>query len=579
MSEVVELFLYSDKVCKDDLMKLFRNLTQTNMPFLGFLDFSYLHSSLPSKIIVQRTKNTLRYFMHDREKVYRLEHLLFPFKLGGKSIIERKQGTIFPFPKLYAFSSENLLNFMIKEDVQEFSFNVRRIFGKYFGIASAINSKGKRSLVFLFKPETFFEVDLEKHSSIYVEVMEPAPKGIYMDSERPIFQNSNALIGVDSYDPIQHTLIVGESGSGKTKALFMLIKAIEEKYKDKVRILVLDPHGEFLKLLPDKKIIDFKKNYIEPLDVGMEKTPIMTQLVAQLISECIGEENKYAERILFYATFLLSSLDKLDLKNINSLLTDPAVRMEFCAASNAPEARRFFDQEYQDIYIHHFNDAVLPILNFIGEYELYLGDQLQNEKLLDLIEKNHVTVVSFNPNFFGKRMIKFLAGAIINQMYILAITGKLKRPTLLVVDEFPRIETPIIRDLLAETRKFNLYSYLSMQYLGQLKKEVLDSIVSNVRNIISFKTNRHDATLVSSIMEIKLEEYFKKNRSTTELEESKKELFVRLHQQECVVRLFDGKKYLLPMKVKSVDYNSWKTPERALPIPLLENPFLANNWK
>jgi len=176
-------------------------------------------------------------------------------------------------------------------------------------------------------------------------------------------------------------------------------------------------------------------------------------------------------------------------------------------------------------------------------------------------------------------MIKFLAGAIINQMYILAITGKLKRPTLLVIDEFPRIETPIIRDLLAETRKFNLYSYLSMQYLGQLKKEVLDSIVSNVRNIISFKTNRHDATLVSSIMEIKLEEYFKKNRSTTELEESKKELFVRLHQQECVVRLFDGKKYLLPMKVKSVDCTSWKTPERELPIPLLENPFLANNWK
>ncbi|MCX6778087.1 MAG: hypothetical protein NT157_04345, partial [Candidatus Micrarchaeota archaeon] len=87
--------------------------------------------------------------------------------------------------------------------------------------------------------------------------------------------------------------------------------------------------------------------------------------------------------------------------------------------------------------------------------------------------------------------------------------------------------------------------------------EVHDSIISNIRNIVAFKLNREDATTISSIMEIKVEEYFKKARSQMEIEESKKEMFVRLHQRECIVRLFDGKKYLLPMKLRVVDAKKW----------------------
>ena len=252
------------------------------------------------------------------------------------------------------------------------------------------------------------------------------------------------------------------------------------------------------------------------------------------------------------------SIDKLELSNISKLLTDSTVKAEFVSMCDNIEVKRFFDEEYNDIYIHHFNSAILPILNFIGEYELYMGKKKNREHLLETLNRNNVTIISFNPHFFGRRMIQFLAGAIINQMYILAITGKLQqKPTLLMIDEFARVETRVTRDILSETRKFNLYTYLSCQYLGQLQKEVLDAIVSNVRNIISFKVNKQDAALLSSIMEIKVEEYFKKSRAQTELEESKKEMFVRLHQRECIVRLFDGVKYLLPMKLKVVDIAKW----------------------
>jgi hypothetical protein len=196
-------------------------------------------------------------------------------------------------------------------------------------------------------------------------------------------------------------------------------------------------------------------------------------------------------------------------------------------------------------------------VNFIGEYLLYLGGERKLENVAELVEGNQVTVVSFNPRHFGRRIIKFFAGAIVNQMYMLAISEKLERPTVLVVDEFPTVETAVAKDILSETRKFNLYIHVSAQYLGQISKPVLDSLVSNTRNIISFKATKEDARLLSSMMEIKVEEFFKKHVSPSELEESKREMFVKLQPRECIVRLFDGQRYLLPMKVRTVEAERW----------------------
>jgi hypothetical protein len=79
-----------------------------------------------------------------------------------------------------------------------------------------------------------------------------------------------------------------------------------------------------------------------------------------------------------------------------------------------------------------------------------------------------------------------------------------------------------------------------------------------VRNVVSFKVTKEDARLLSSMMEIKVEEFFKKAVSPSELEESKREMFVKLHTQECIIRLFEGEKYILPMKMKTVDVERWR---------------------
>lgn len=555
--KVREMSLYAEKVEEADVRNLLTQSVKARIPFLGFIDLSGILSLGFLRIIVQRRANTVKFFVTERDFLPSITPLVFPFSISEPKELERRKTSI--SPKFYILSGDlDFLTFMLKENVEELSIRVSQVLGRTICVGSAIDANNIKYPIIVTNPARFLRVDMEQHPSTYIEVLDPIPKKMALASKYPVFEEVGTTVGVDNFDPFQHTMAVGASGAGKTVAMYILLRAIEEKYGDDVRIVILDPHGEFTKVFPTRKTVNFVDNYIEPLDVGGQKTPQMSQLITQLIASSVGEQNKYSERVLFYTVNLLSAIDKLDLKNVSALLTDSSKRAEFVSMTTNDEVKRFFDEEYNDIYIHNFNTAVLPVLNFVGEYELYLGGERKKETLFDLIQKNRITVVSFNPHFFGERMIRFLAGAVINQMYILAITNQFKKPTLLVIDELPRVETRVLKEILAETRKFNMYAYLSMQYLGQLSKEVLDSIISNMRNIIAFKLNRQDATLVSSIIEIKIEEYFKKHRSQTELEESKKEMFVKLHQREAIIRLFDGVRYILPMKLKVVDVAKWK---------------------
>ena len=565
-----ELQVYASKVEGESFKRFFDRIVKHKLPFLGFIDISGIFAILPTRLIVKRVKNTVTFYLRETEALKKMSYLLFPLRVGDKKEEKLIKRSIIPSGFYIITGGTEFIDFMIRGNFQELHILPIKILGRYIGIGWAVKESGSKKFMFLTNPANFLAFELNKYPSIYIEILKPLPKTQSLQSDFPIFKSEETEIGFDNYSPFQHTLIVGESGSGKSKSILILMKSLAKVYGDSCRVVMLDPHGEFAKYFPEAKIVDFKKNYVEPLSIGMEPSPQLTQLIVQLISSAIGTENKYATRVLFYAVHLLSNIGNLTLQNISSLLVDSGKRMEFLGKTNNQEIKRFFDEEFDEIYMHHFNDAILPILNFSGEYDLYMGGKKKKEDLDELIKNNQTVVITFDPHFFGRDMIKFLAGAIQNQMYVQAIMDKFDKPTVLIIDEFPRVESRIVRQILAETRKFNLYLWIGAQYLAQLDKEVLDAIISNVRNIIAFKLNKQDAGMISSVLDIRMEEFFKKNMSETELEEAKKQMFIRLQQRQCIVRLFDGRTYLIPMKVSTVDYRKfvpeevWKKTEHGL---------------
>jgi len=275
--KVRELLLYNEKVSSEEVTNLFNQVLKAKIPFLGFLDFSDFFSINILEFIITRKINTIQFFVKDKSVLSSLSMLVFPYKISEVEEIEKRKSTIFPFPKLFfLFGDKEFINFMLKEHVEEIHLRIIKIFGKFLGIGSAIDEKGRKSFIFSFTPTKFLVVDLEKNPSVYIEVLDPIPKRVSMTSQYPVFEETGITVGVDNFDVFQHTLLVGASGTGKSRALYAIIKAIEAKYGDSVRMVIIDPHGEFIRSLYKNKIVDYVNNYIEPLSIGNIKTPLMT---------------------------------------------------------------------------------------------------------------------------------------------------------------------------------------------------------------------------------------------------------------------------------------------------------------
>ena len=291
--KVREVHLYSEKIKQDDVRNLFNQVVKARLPLFGFLDFSSLFSPNFLKLIVNRQNNTMRFYVKDKKNMQSLSALVFPYRLSEVGDFEELKGKFSVPPRFYILGgTHDFLDFMLKESITELHLHTSRILGVTFGVGSATDERGKKSLVIIPNPPKFFVIDLEKNPAVYIELLEPIPKKMSTSSRFPIFEDPGMTLGPDNFDAYQHSLVVGASGTGKTKGLFVMLRAIEELHRDNVRIIILDPHGEFAKMMPGRKVVNFVDNYVEPLEMGGQKTPLLTQLIAQLISSSIGQENK-----------------------------------------------------------------------------------------------------------------------------------------------------------------------------------------------------------------------------------------------------------------------------------------------
>ncbi len=556
IKDVREVGFYKENIEEKDIHELLETISKHHLPLLGLINFEWFFYNFP-KIYIKKVGNTFHMYIESKKEVKRISHLLFPFKISPPEEVELLRGKGIPG---ITFARSNFIEFMLKGGFEEVHLKIYKILGRYIMKGSAISEENGQKTHFFADPIKFLKFNLLEHPSIYIEILQPLLKTFGLKSNEPLFETEDISIGLDNFEPVQHTLVVGESGSGKSVFLMMYILALLYKYGDNLRLIVIDPHGEFnQKLKIDGRfVVDYINYYIDPVQLpSSNDSPMYAQLITQLIMNTIGSENKYAERVAFHAVYLLLSIGKLNLSNLKELLVDELKRGEFLSETENEELKVFFDNEYNDIYTSHFNEAILPVINFISEYLLHMGKGGEEVSLTELLKKHRLVTISFDPNKFSKNMIRFLSGSIMNTMYIEAITGKIKTPTMLIIDEFPRVTNQVLANILAETRKFRLFTTLATQYLSQLPKDILDAVISNVRNIIAFKLHKKDAELLSGAMNMKIEEYFLKNRSTTELEMERVDLFVRLHKREAVVRLFDGEKYFDPMVVKTVDANNW----------------------
>jgi DNA helicase HerA-like ATPase len=153
-------------------------------------------------------------------------------------------------------------------------------------------------------------------------------------------------------------------------------------------------------------------------------------------------------------------------------------------------------------------------------------------------------------------MTRLIGGAVIQQVFTLLQTGRIRKKILLIVDETSLVQNPALASILSEARKFGLTVMFAQQYLGQLEEGVLKSVQANMVNLFCFKVAREDADTVNKMMNLEINPVFEKERAFAKVEDMKTDMLTKSNPRECVFRVMQNGRLVRPVKARTVDVES-----------------------
>ena len=160
----------------------------------------------------------------------------------------------------------------------------------------------------------------------------------------------------------------------------------------------------------------------------------------------------------------------------------------------------------------------------------------------------------------GLNITKTVAGFAMQQILQLVQSHTFNEHIILVVDEVPVIENPILGRFLSESRKYNLSLILAGQYFDQISENLQKAIFTNVINYFIFRVSKMDAITLEKNMQM---EVAVRNSIFTRLK-----LLSELNDRECIVRIGKMGRMLSAFKGKTLDF---------VPVPRKKSFFKKNN--
>lgn len=291
-----------------------------------------------------------------------------------------------------------------------------------------------------------------------------------------------------------------------------------------------------------------------------------------------------------FSLFVLMTAQVMSLDNLKRLLTDIEYRKQLLdhVQGYVPEnIIKFFNTDFNDFRTKHYNEAISPIVALVEEMQLQpsLGEQHDEpSSLATLISQHPLTVFSLNKVSMGEKVVKTVAGLLIQQIFLLAQARAFGQKIILFIDEVSVVQNPALAQILAEARKYNLFVFLTQQYFGQVDKELRDSIFTNVSNYYVFRVSEEDARALEGNLTIELPKELmseEKERGNKE-SELRVKILTSLNTRECLLRLSSDGQIIPGIKARTMDYESavsregielktYDKPAQAMPVKFDEH--------
>lgn len=383
------------------------------------------------------------------------------------------------------------------------------------------------------------------------------------------FRPTNYFLPLNSYDFEKHSFIIGASGSGKSKLITLIVDRLTKSggLQNNFRVVVIDPHAALaadLKHIPNSTVIDFKGQEEGAELFGGEGTDVSaaTELTGTLFKSLMADQfNPKLERMLRFSLYVLMTAQAMSLDNLKRLVLDVDFRNQLVnhVKDYVPaNIVTFFGADFNEMRTKYYNEAIVPIVTLVDEMQLQPSlakTGSEGASLSKLIGDNFLTVFSLNKVSMGEKVVKTVAGLLIQQIFLLAQAHAFNEKVILIVDEVSVVQNPALASILAEARKYNLFVFLTQQYFGQIEKPLQDAIFTNVSNYYVFRVSEEDARSLEGNLTIEIPKEILKAEKEKGLKESdvRVQMLTSLNVRECFLRLSSNGQLLPCVKAKTLD--------------------------
>jgi hypothetical protein len=324
------------------------------------------------------------------------------------------------------------------------------------------------------------------------------------------------IFGIKRADRRRHLYIIGKSGVGKTKLLELFIRQ-DVSYNH--GLCLIDPHGDvidaMLDYIPKERIEDVC--IIDPADIDFPVSfnPLsnvdpmfkfqLTQGLIEVFQKQFGANwTPRLEHVFRFTCLALLDYPHATMRGMISMLTDRNYRQKVVEYITDDMVKRFFAIEFADWSEKFDTDAIIPLVNKLGQF---LSDPLlrnifgQKENKIDiskLMNEGKIILINLSKGRLGEENSSFLGSIFLTKikqagMERAAIPEKERNDFYLYVDEFQNIVTQTFENILSEARKYGLNLTIAHQYVGQILPKVHQAVLGNVGSVICFRVGGEDA--------------------------------------------------------------------------------------
>lgn len=435
-------------------------------------------------------------------------------------------------------------------------------------------------------PSKFIEINFQENKRYFKKSfpkyldIEKALHALSQDVTSSIFSidgfpyfSDQRYLNLNGYQFDKHSFIIGSSGSGKSKFIQLLIAKISSlPTKNNYKILVIDPHAslqEDLKGIAGTKIIDFKSNSADLFPDANTDVSAATELTATLFKSLMADNfNSKLETVLKFSLLVLLTAQAMSLINLKNFITDIDFRnkiLEHTQAYIPTNVKKFFGADFNELRTKFYNESIAPITALVDEMQTQPA--INNDDPYSLtkhIQENFLTVFSLNKVSMGEKVVKTVAGLLIQQIFLIAQSRVINEKILLFIDEVSVVQNPALAAILSEARKFNLFVILTQQYFGQIEKDLQDSILTNVSNYYVFRISEEDARKLEGNLKIAIPSTVLESAKLKGLKEVdlKVKMLTELNPRECIFRVESGGQYLPCVKGRTLDVIHVEAPRK-----------------